>query len=140
MHKRMHPTKFYTGRFRGPTPSAFTNHFFDIEDTPFDKRYSFHIPSFTASLLSVLNALSSRFKNSRRSRKFVFTPKEYTAATCLNGFKLSYKDQLILTLTGGFSKDNVTALTTAHANQKLDMTKSDKVSTGSRSQSFLSLF
>ena len=62
----------------------------------------------------------------------VFTPKEYTAATCLNGFKISYKDQLILTLTGGFSKDNVTALTTAHANQELDMTKSDKVSTGSR--------
>ena len=71
MHKRMHPTKFYTGRFRGPTPNAFTNHFFDIEDTPFDKRYSFHIPSFTASLLSVLNALSSRFKNSRRSREFL---------------------------------------------------------------------
>ena len=70
----------------------------------------------------------------------VFTPKEYTAATCLNGFKISYKDQLILTLTGGFSKDNVTAVTTAHANQELDMTKSDKVSTGSRGQSFLSLF
>ena len=134
MHKRMHPTKFYTGRFRGPTPNAFTNHFFDIEDTPFDKRYSFHIPSFTASLLSVLNALSSRFKHLKS------TPKEYTAATCLNGFKLSYKDQLILTLIGGFSKDNVTALTTAHANQKLDMTKSDKVSTGSRGQSFFIAF
>ena len=53
---------------------------FDMEDTPIDERYSFHIPSLTASLLTVINALVRfrkraeciiRFKNSTRSRGFL---------------------------------------------------------------------